>query len=165
MRLPASRRRLIPGWGATVVNGSPTWLVILQAVSYGFAIAAVFISIIVYFATGSRFRARAYLDKGGIVAVEFYNRGRLAGTIVHVDLARKVPRKMRQDDTKWYPFKSAVDLPFRVEPGGFKEVRFEGISDSTGIFISVRYGAGNYRRISLRKVTGEFPSPPAAESA
>jgi hypothetical protein len=84
------------------MKASPTWLVILQAVSYGFAITAVFISIIVYFANGSRFRVRAYLDKSGTVVVEFYNRGRLAGTIVHADLARKVPRKMRQDDKKWY---------------------------------------------------------------
>jgi hypothetical protein len=97
--------------------------------------------------------------------VEFYNRGRLAGTIVQVDLARRVPRKLRQDDKRWYVFRSAPGLPARLEPGGFKEIRFEPVKDPVGVFVSVRYGAGNYRKVTLKKVAGEFPAEPIAKSA
>jgi hypothetical protein len=142
---------------------SPTWLVVLQAVSYSFAVVAVLTSIIVYFASGARFRVRAFADKRGQIIVEFYNRGRLAGTLTYVGLARKIPRKQREDGEKWYEIKSASGLPKRLEPGGFEEIRIESgkpVQDPKDVFVSVRYGAGNYRRKSLRLMSGALPGPP-----
>jgi hypothetical protein len=147
-------------------SSTPTWLVVLQALSYSFSIAAVFATAIVYFASGARFRGRAFVDSHGQVAVEIYNRGRLAGTIVFIGLARNAPRKMRKKDStrkkdsKWYPMELAGKLPVSMAPGGFEEFRFGPVVDLKGVHVRVRYGAGDYHRISLKSISGEFAAPP-----
>jgi hypothetical protein len=141
-------------------SSTPTWLVALQALSYSFSIAAVFATVIVYFASGARFRGKAFVDRRGQIAAEIYNRGRLAGTIVYIGLARNVPRKIRGKDGKWYGMELAKKLPVSMPPGGFNEFRFGPVADLKGLHVRVRYGSGNYRRISLKPISGEFSPPP-----
>lgn len=86
----------------------PTWLLVLQAISYCVGAVAFCVTLWALALGGFRIRARAYIDRRGTVVVEIANVGRLGGYVAECYLVRR--HKWRRARRRYEQISTPQDL-------------------------------------------------------
>jgi hypothetical protein len=141
----------------------PTWLTVLQAVSYSIATITFFVTLWTLALGGFRLRATAYMDQTGRVVLELANVGRLGGYVPECYLVRRkkwrrpsrryqeisTPRELRPPDTPALLIPAAgqqrLTFPVTVHNSWRKDAR-----------VLIRYRRYRNRVLKPKSVSGVF---------
>lgn len=138
----------------------PSWLVILQAISYSVAALTFAVTLWTLLIGGFRFRARAYMDGQGKVVVELANGGRTAGYVAECHLVRR--RRFRRRSRRYEQIAPAKQVQIGVDPllipaAGAVQLTFDSVVKESWrkhARVLLRFGPYRQRVLKLRTVRG-----------
>jgi hypothetical protein len=147
----------------------PSWLLVLQAVSYSVGALTFLVTLSTLLIGGFRFRANAYVDQHGTVVVELANTGRLAGYISECHLVHR--HRFRRRSRRYEQIATAGrlkigDPALLIPAAGSERLTFDhGVEESwrKEARVLLRFGHNRRRVLKLRTIQGVFVVAPEGD--